>query len=67
MLELRRVERDDRVEHEVSVIKMRGSPHLAEARAYAIGHGGLRLVDVEPNPRRNGHALGPRLALTQPA
>jgi len=67
LVELRRVERDHRVEHELSVIKMRSSPHLAEARTYSIGRGGLRLIDTDQNPRRNGHTLGPRLALTQPA
>jgi hypothetical protein len=61
VLELRRGDR----EHALSVLKMRSSQHALGPHPYEIAHGGIRLIEPEPNTRRNGH--GARLALTQPA
>jgi len=60
VIELRRVDDEKRL----SILKMRSSAHDSEAHAYEIGEGGLRLRDLEPSHRLNGHAVvRPRLAL----
>jgi KaiC/GvpD/RAD55 family RecA-like ATPase len=54
VIQLRRVERERCVEHELTVLKMRTSSHSREIRAYAVGERGVELAPRDLAGWRNG-------------